>query len=129
METKDRIFVLLVLSGIGYAGYHYRDQIAERLGLRELEPGLVKAVELTRNDQSLHPGQRNWRHLQQRVKDGEIEMAADAWQVESLGGNQFAVRVTWQEYGETVVHRFDVDNNTAVVRHRGRIREPAAPRD
>lgn len=126
METKDRIFVLLALGGLGYAAYANWDVISDKLGLHELDPGLVKAIELTKKARNFGASQTNWQHLESRQQLEEIEIAPDPWTAVRTGEWSYRVTVTWSEDAQPVTHAFAVDVKTRNVRHEGAVESPPA---
>ena len=127
MEKRDAVVLLLLLGG-GYAVYANWDTIAAKLDLDELDPRTIKAIDLAQKDSSFERNVANRLFLESRRVSGEIELAADPWQAEAIGGQDYRVTVRWVEGGEPVVHGFSVNIATRTVVYDGLVDEAAAPR-
>ena len=128
MEKRDAAFLLLLLGGGGYAVYANWDTIADRLGLHELNPRVMKAVDLAKESRDFEPGVANWQHLQARRERGEIEFAGDPWSAELIQGHQYRVVARWRRGEHVEMHGFTVNVATRTVSYDGALDAPAAPR-
>jgi hypothetical protein len=109
MERKDKLILLLLLAGAGYFGYTHWDTISITLGLDDIAPGRVKAIDLAKREQSFQRGRPNSIVLADQVRSGDIVMDHDAWQAQRLHGDVFLVLCNYRERGERHCHRFEVD--------------------
>lgn len=135
MEPRDRFFVVLALTGAVYAGYAKWDVIYDTFGLAELDPSIIKAVELAKSARNFTTAQSNWQYLQSRRQMEEIEIGEDPWMAQHIDDWDYRVTVRWTEVGETIVHQFAVNTKTRIVRDEGRAEyvpaepdQPATPR-
>ena len=109
MEKRDIMFLLLLVGGAGYAAYDNWDSISTELGLKELDPERLKAIDLAKKGYHFGQGLTNWQHLQSRKDLGEIEISGNPWTAEPMKGAAYQVIVTWDEAGEVIEHGFRVD--------------------
>lgn len=115
MERKDRIIVLLMLGGIGYGAYHYRDVIEHRLGLDDLAPGRIKAVVLAKQAFTFDRYRPNWVVLEGWLHDGTIQADGELWTADRVTGNDFRVLCHYRDHGTPRVHAFDVNTDSGTV--------------
>ncbi len=111
MERKDKLILLLMLSGAGYAAFANWDTMRTKLGLDDLAPGRLKAIDLAKKDMTLDRTLANWLVLHERRRNKEIEMEEEPWDATRLEGNRFLVVVRFTERGQPHGYRFEV--NTA----------------
>lgn len=100
METRDRVFVLLAAAGIGYAVYSNWDVIREKLGLDDMYPGRIKAVDLTKKAYSLDRYRTNWEILDDRKRGELIQVVGDPWSAEPVEDPVYRVTFTFKEDGQ-----------------------------
>tara|TARA_R110002073_G_scaffold58721_3_gene148605 strand:+ start:47 stop:415 length:369 start_codon:yes stop_codon:yes gene_type:complete len=118
MERRDAMLILLLLGGGGYACYTNWDTISDRLGLEQLDPGRLKAVELAKEAFTFTRAMSNWQHLQSRQTNEEIEIGSDPWSTEHIAGPNYRVQVQWieTEDGTTMTHGFHVNIATRIAK-------------
>jgi hypothetical protein len=109
MERRDKWFLLLLLAGAGYAGYRNWDVISTTLGLDDIAPGKVKAIDLAQREMTFERSRPNSVVLKDRARRGEIEFGPDAWHATRQGGDLFRVFFTFREGGQDRCYEFDVD--------------------
>jgi hypothetical protein len=128
MERKDAI-LLVALAGAGaWAVYANWDTIRDKVGVDDLSPGKLKAVQLAKDAFTWNPPAPNWMVLRDREKNGEIELPAHAWRAYELQSSQYRVTCTWVENGASQVHVFRVDIGSSAVAYDGLEGNPPAPR-
>jgi hypothetical protein len=115
MERRDKLILLLLLAGGGYATYRNWDVINTTLGLDDIAPGRVKAIDLAKRDTTFHRGRPNSVVVQELARGGEIELAPDAWQAQRQDGDVFRVTCTFRQRGESRCYEFEVDVSTGRV--------------
>ncbi|HEX5051690.1 MAG TPA: hypothetical protein VFZ65_07965 [Planctomycetota bacterium] len=128
MQKSDAFFLLCVLGGGGYAIYSHWDAIVEKLGLDDLGPARMKAIQLAKHSSDFEAGVTNWQYVETRQKRGEIEVAAEPWSAEPVGGQDYRVLVRWLDGGERVVLAFKVNVADRTVAYQGSLTDAAAPR-
>lgn len=115
MERKDRIFLLLLVGGVGYGVYHNRDAIKARLGLDDLAPGSIKAVVLAKQAFTFDRYRPNWVVLDGWLHDGQIQPEGDLWTAERVAGDDFRVLCRYRQDGEVKLHRLTVNTASGTV--------------
>ncbi len=128
MEKRDALFLLLALGGGGYAAYTHWDVIADKLSFASLSPGHIKAVNLAKESSDFEQGFRNWQWLQTQKKRGTLQMEADPWTANAVGGEDYQVLARWTADGEPMVVSFRVNIAKRTVVYDGLLGTPAAPR-
>lgn len=128
MQKKDAMF-LLVLAGAGaYAIHANWEAIHTRLGLGDIYPGRIKAVQLAKDAMTWANYGANWVVLRDRAEAGEIVVKGDPWHAEEIAKPRYLVTCTYLEGGEQRVHRFTVDVGTNAVVYEGLDAGKPAPR-
>jgi hypothetical protein len=128
MEKKDKLFVLLVALGGAYAVHANWDRIRERLGLEDMYPGRIKAMQLAKSSHNFQAYAVNWAVLRDREANGEIKTNGDPWAATEIEKPRYRVTCTYTEQGERRVHRFTVDVGTGSVTYHGLDETKPAPR-
>jgi hypothetical protein len=128
MERKD-VFFLLVLAGAGaYAVHANWDKIHEKLGLGDMYPGRIKAIQLAKEAISFEEYTANWAVLRDRQANGEIKVQGEPWDAVEIKKPRYRVTCTYIEKGARRVHRFTVDVGSSSVVYEGLDDGKAAPR-
>jgi hypothetical protein len=115
MERRDKLVLLLLLAGAGWAGYEHWDTIVAKLGLDDLSPGRVKAIDLAKRDLTFERVRSNQLVLDERVRLGEIVATEHAWSAVRIGGGRFLVTYDYKERGVAQKYQFEVDTATNAV--------------
>ncbi|MEZ5966946.1 MAG: hypothetical protein R3F56_24115 [Planctomycetota bacterium] len=123
MERRDKVFFVLLLGGLGYGGYQNREFIEQKLGLDDLAPGRIKAVDLCKHAFTLDRVRPNWVVLEGWLHDGQIEEDGELWTAQRVAGDDFRVLCRYKRDGEVQLHRFAVDTASGGVR----VEEDAGP--
>ena len=119
MERKDSIILLLLLSGGGYYGFTHWDQISQKLGLDDLNPGRIKAIELAKQQFTFDRYRQNGVVIHERMHDGVIQGAEDPWQAQRLRENHFRVVCSFREEGKSHHRLFEVNVGNGAVEDLG----------
>lgn len=128
MQRKDAIILLVLALGGAYAVRTNWDAIREKLGLDDLQPGHIKAMQLAKNARTFDTYNPNWTALRDREASGEIKVAGDPWHSTEIGNLRFRVTCTYVEKGERRVHVFQVDTASGTVTYEGLDEGKPAPR-
>lgn len=109
MERRDVFILLLAAGGIGYAVYNNWDLVREKLGLDDLYPGRIKAIELAKKAYSLESYRTNWEVLHDRERTGEIKVIGDPWLADPIEKPWYVVTFTFKEAGQPRRYVFHVN--------------------
>ncbi|GAB4153205.1 MAG: hypothetical protein Fur0037_22010 [Planctomycetota bacterium] len=126
MEKKDIALLLFLIGGAGYGVHANWDLIVAKLGLDDLRPGRIKAVELAKKARIFEQYRSNWEVLKDWRASERIAVLGDPWSAEKIDDRHYAVYCSFREEGEPHRHRFDVDLPSGAVTYAGEV-EPAAP--
>jgi len=127
MERRDAVILLLLLSGGVYYGSTHWEEIKEKLGLDDLTPGRIKAIELTKQQFTFDRYRQNGILIQERTHSGEILCAQDPWQAQRVRDNHFIVVCSFREDGKDHHRRFEVDVGSGAVVDLGEAPTPPLP--
>lgn len=127
METRDRVILLLAAAGIGYAVYSNWDVIRERLGLDDMYPGRIKAIDLVKKAYSLDRYRMNWEILEDRKRGGSIQVVGDPWYAEPISEPLYKVTYTFKEAGQPRRYVFHANVATMAVHLRTPLEGEPAP--
>ena len=116
MERKDKMILLVLALGAGYAGFVHWDWISAKLSLDDLSPGRIKAIDLAKKDLTFDGLQANSLVMRERARNGEIKMEEEPWEATRIDENRFVVVVAFIEDGLPKSHRFDVNIATGGVK-------------
>src|SRR5712671_7291309 len=94
MDKKDTLVLLLVLAAGGYAVHANWPKIRLKLGLNDLNPGRIRAMELAKKSFDFDQNRDNTTVLTDRRANGEIQLPADPWSAEPIDEGHFRVRET-----------------------------------
>jgi hypothetical protein len=128
MSKRDFFLMLVLCGGAGYGIHANWDKIQAKLGLDDLRPGRVKAIELCKKAQSFEQYRSNWEVLRDRVANEEIQVVGDPWTATAVDEKHYRVILSFKLEGQLRRHAFDVDMVTNVVVYAGELDEPPAPR-
>lgn len=130
MERRDKLFLLLVLGGGAYAVHTNWETIRDKLGLDDLAPGRIKAMELAKKNYNFERSIPNWQVVANLEANKEIEVDGDPWAAERIENDQWRVTCTYWQRGRQVQHLFRVNVNTGAVAWMGEqdLDRPPKPR-
>ena len=128
MEKRDA-FLLLVLSGAsGYGVYANWATLRVKLGLDDMHPGRIKALQLAKDANTFEPYSVNSVVLRDRASNGEINLQGEPWSATEIQKPRYRVTCTFLEKGERKVHCFTVDIAAGGVTYEGLDDSKPAPR-
>jgi hypothetical protein len=128
MEKKDALLMLLLAGAGGYAVYANWEPIRLKLGLDDLHPGRIKAVQLAKEANSFEAYSVNSVVLRDREANGEIKLQGEPWSATEIKRPRYRVTCTFFEKGQRKVHRFAVDVASGAVLYEGLDDGKPAPR-
>ncbi|HLQ37019.1 MAG TPA: hypothetical protein VK348_04415 [Planctomycetota bacterium] len=115
MDKKDTLVLLLVLAAGGYAVHANWPKIRLKLGLNDLNPGRIRAMELAKKSFDFDQNRDNTTVLTDRRANGEIQLPADPWSAEPIDEGHFRVFLSFTETGEPHRLLFNVDIHSGRV--------------
>lgn len=121
MGKKDTVFMLLVLGGAGYGIHANWDAVKVKLGLDDLSPGRIKAIELTKKARGFEQYRSNWEVLRDWQSGEQIQVVGDPWQAEPVDDQHWRVYCTYKEAGQMRRHQFDTNVASGVVEYVGEV--------
>lgn len=127
MSKRDFLLMLVLCGGAGYGIHANWDKIQAKLGLDDLRPGRVKAIELTKQARSWEQYRSNWEVLRDRVANEEVQVVGDPWSATAIDDRHYRVVLTFKMDSQLHRYAFDVDLVTNVVEYAGELDDPPAP--
>ena len=103
------VVVLCVLVGGGFAVQQNWDTISEELGLAELSPEHVRALELAKAAYTLDNARTNYAVIDARVAQSGAVIEAEGWKAERRSERLFLVTFRFTEDGREDGYWFQVD--------------------
>ena len=100
MEKKDALLMLLLAGAGGYAVFANWETIRLKLGLDDLHPGRIKAMELAKKAYSFEQNTANSVVLRVREDNGEIKLQGEPWSGVEIKAPRYRVTCTYVENGE-----------------------------
>jgi hypothetical protein len=130
MERRDVVLLLLLAGGAGYGLWAKWDVIAPKLGLDDLKPGRVHAIELAKQANSFEAARPNWMVLEDWKSNGDIALSPHAWTGHKVDDDHYQVVCTFKRDGEDRYLLFAVNIATTAVEVVGEesSQRPATPR-
>jgi len=115
MERKDAFILLAIAGAVGYVTYTNWDAIAVRLGLDDLMPGRVKAIEYVKGANSFESARPNWQIVEQWKAGGDIEYEGVPWSADKIDETHYRVVLNYKKDGTKRAITFNVDNSSGAV--------------
>jgi hypothetical protein len=110
MERKDAFILLAFAGALSYGAYANWDAISARLGLDDLMPGRVKAIEYAKTANSFETSRPNWQVVEQWKASGDIQYEGNPWTADKLDENHYRVVLNYRKDGAKRAITFNVDN-------------------
>ena len=109
--------ILLLLSGgAGFYGHRHWDEITIRLGLDDLGPGRVKAIEIVKQDYTFERSRKNEVVVNAHVKGEEITPVGELWTAERRTDDLYVVHLNYKENADVCTQDFEVTLSTGEVK-------------
>ena len=115
METRDKVFFLLVLGAGAYYGHKHWGQIKETLGVDGIQPAGVRAISLCKQEFTFDSSRRNGAVLEERLHKKQITVVGDLWMAERRTDWVYIVRCRFQEGDEACMQEFEVEMGSGKV--------------
>lgn len=119
MDRRDAFFLLVVFAGGGYFVHEHWEEIAQKVGLDDLNPGRIKAIELAKQQFTFDRYRQNGVIIHERLHGKQIEAAEEPWTAARLRTNRFLVVCSYREEGQAHFHQFKVDIGSGQVEDAG----------
>ncbi len=119
MDKKQAVLLLVLAGGAGYAVHTNWDTIKVTLGLDDLRPGRIRALQMVKDAKAFDQYRANWMVVQDRKQNGEIEVVGEPWHAVEVAHPRYRVTCTFVEDGERLVHAFAVDIVSGDVAYEG----------
>lgn len=119
MERRDAVFLLALFGGGGYLAYSHWDEIVAKLGLDDLNPGRIKAIELCKQHFHFDRYRPNGVVIHERMSSGEIRGNAEPWLAQRIRNERFLVVCSFRDDEKEHHRNFEVDIGTGEVIDRG----------
>jgi hypothetical protein len=109
MSKKKTLLAAVLLGTAGYGVHQNWGLIRAALGLDELSPEMLRAIDLAKSDYDLDRYMSNHEFIARRVRQAKGKVHVDGWSAERKSDTLFLVRFGFAEDGERFDWRFLVD--------------------
>ena len=118
MSKQAALLTVLVLGGGGYAVYANWEDISRKLGLGDLSPDHIRAVDLAKSARTLDRYTTNYEVIRERVRQEKLKVEGEGWVAEHRSGQRYEVRFAYTdpEWGDgAYVFLVDIGSRDVVL--------------